>query len=152
MLMHPNTEYVNNILAKNLLGACVESFGLTHQILTITFRDDNAEDHILSIDTEITSNCHDFDKLQLDEIATALLLFNRVNLKGISTISCNDESTLEVSFDNGITLLFNGRPADITSAEPWTIGNSSFESAASYLIIAMNGGGCAVFEGNARQT
>jgi hypothetical protein len=150
--MRPNTKYVNAILAKNLRGACVESFGLTHQFLTLTFRDDKAEDHTLSIDTEITSNCQDFDELHLDEVAKALLLFNKVNLKSISAISCNDESALEIRFDTGITLLFSGAPTDTSSIEPWTIGNGSLESAESYSIIAMHNGGYVVFEGGTQPT
>jgi hypothetical protein len=150
--MHPDTKHANSLLAKNLLGSCVESFGLTHQFLTITFRDDKAEDHILSIDTEITSNCQDFDRLQLDETAKALLLFNNVNLRSISAISCNDESTLEIRFDTGTTLIFSGAPADISAAEPWTIGNGSLEFTESYSIIAMHSGGYAIFENGTQPT
>jgi hypothetical protein len=148
--MSPATQFVNDILIRNLLGASVESFGLTHQFLTLTFRDNrvNPDDHILSIDTEILSNCEEFDNLPIDDTGRALLLFNSVNLKSITAIQCSDEATLEIQFENGIVLTFNGHPIDESAVEPWTIGNNSMISDPSYYsIIAMNDGAYVVFGG-----
>jgi hypothetical protein len=148
--MNSITQSVNDILIRNLLGASVESFGLTHQFLTLTFRDNraNPDDHTLSIDTEIFSNCQDFDNLPIDDIGRGLLLFNNVNLKTITAIQCNDEATLEIQFENGIVITFNGHPIDELAVEPWTIGNNCMISDPSYYsIIAMNDGAYAVFGG-----
>ena len=140
-----DTEYVNAILLKYLLGACVESFGLSHQILTLTFRDGHTyDDHLLSIDTELTSNCQAFDSLGLDENGRALLLFNSVNLQPIISISCDDASTLKIVFTNGTELIFSGSPTDETVIEPWQMGTGLADGG--YSIVAMHGGGYAVFE------
>jgi hypothetical protein len=143
--MHPDTKLVNEILAQHLLGACVESYGLTHQFLTLTFRDTHTDDHTLWIDTEVISNYHDFDDFPIDDTAKALLLFNKVNLKRITDIRCDDQSTLEVRFETGVTLTLSGTPADKTAAEPWSIGNG--ELTTGYSIIAMYGGSYSVFGG-----
>lgn len=148
--MSPVTQFVNDILLRHLLGASVESFGLTHQFLTLTFRDNHAnhDDHTLSIDTEILSNYRNFDNLPIDDIGRALLLFNNVNLKTITAIQCNDEATLEIRFENGTVLTFNGNPIDKSAVEPWTLGNNTvIDDPNYYCIIAMTYGAYVVFGG-----
>ncbi|WP_310393633.1 hypothetical protein [Hymenobacter sp.] len=98
--MHPSTEATNQHLQNCLLGACVESFGLTHQVLTLTFRDSNTDDHTLWIQTDVTANTTAFDDLSIDDTARALLLFNNVNLQKVIAISCTDEGDLEGVWDN----------------------------------------------------
>ncbi|GAA4508742.1 hypothetical protein GCM10023172_41350 [Hymenobacter ginsengisoli] len=143
--MHPNTELANRIIQEKLLGSTVESFGLTHQFLTLTFRDKNADDHTIWIDTEVTSKSYPFQELNLDETGAALLLFNSVNLKEVVAIQCNDEATLEIQFDNGIHIFFAGSPAEESMIEPWSLGTEMSNAASS--IIATHGGGYIIFEG-----
>jgi hypothetical protein len=143
--MRPNTELANRIIQDKLLGSNVESFGLSHQLLTLTLRDKNADDHTLWIDTEVTSKSSPFQGLNVDETGAALLLFNSVNLKEVVAIQCNDEATLEIQFDNGIHLFFAGSPADESTSEPWSIGTEMNNDEPS--IIATHGGGYIIFEG-----
>lgn len=50
------TTLANELLQRALGNAAVESFGLAHQIPYLEFRDDRAQDHVLTIQTSITSN------------------------------------------------------------------------------------------------
>ena len=147
-LMTSNTRAANALLKRELLGAAVESFGLTHQFLYIEFRDDTPEDHMLSIDTEIFSNDLDFDSSSLSDDERALVLFNRVNLKRITGIQCDDAGTLTIEFDNGRSLVFSGTPTDETCVEPWQIGKSNpAESQNHYLVIVNHSGGYTIWNG-----
>ena len=142
--MNADTQYVNDILTKHLLDACVESYGISHQVLSLTFRDSYTYDHTLSIETTVTSNIQNFDNLAFDENGRALLLFNKVNLQAITAIGCDDVSTLTIQFADGTKLIFDGSPPDETVIEPWQLGNGL--DSGGYSVIAMHGGGYAVFE------
>ena len=151
--MNSNTKAVNAILNRELLGAVVESFGLSHQFLYIEFRDDTPEDHTLSIDTEISSNNLDFDCSDLSENELALILFSRINLQKTVKIQCNDAGTLTIDFANGRNLIFSGIPTDKTCAEPWQIGKGNpSETQDHYLVIANHGGGYAIWDGSGATT
>jgi hypothetical protein len=143
--MRPDTEAANRYLHDSLLGACVESFGLTHQFLTITFRDHNPNpnDHILWIDCSILANTTIFDTLPLDETARALLLFNHVNLQEIITIQCTDTQDLIVGFANGVQLTLDGSATD-EYGEPWSCNLSPHDY--SVNIIADSGAGYILFD------
>jgi hypothetical protein len=143
--MRPDTELANRLIQDKLLGSNVESFGLSHQFLTLTFRDKNTDDHTIWIDTEVTSKSSPFQGFNLDEIGASLLLFNSVNLKEVVATQCNDEATLEIQFDNGIHLFFAGSPADESTSEPWSISTEKNNDVPS--IIATHGGGYIIFEG-----
>lgn len=151
--MNRNTNAANAILNRELLGAAVESFGLSHQFLYIEFRDDIPEDHTLSIDTEIISSNLDFDYSGLSEEERALILFSRINLQRIIKIQCNDAGTLTIDFANGRCLIFNGVPTDKTCAEPWQIGKGNpSETQDHYLVIANRDGGYAIWDGSGSTT
>ncbi len=143
--MNPNTEIVNNYLRNGLLGACVESFGLTHQFLTITFRDghSNPNDHTLWIDTKILANTNIFDALALDKTARALLLFNHVNLQEVVGIQCTDTGDLTIRFANGVQFTLDASAAD-EYGEPWSC-NLFFHNH-SVNIIADSGSGYIIFD------
>ena len=148
--MNSNTEAADALLKRELLGAVVESFGLSHQFLYIEFRDDTPEDHTLSVDTEIFSNNLDFDSSGLSDDEQALILFSRVNLQRVTGIQCSDTGGLTIDFDNGRSLIFSGTPTDKTCVEPWQIGKGNpAESQDHYLVIAnCGGGGYTIWNGN----
>ncbi|MGI4821355.1 MAG: hypothetical protein ACRYFV_09105 [Janthinobacterium lividum] len=143
--MRLDTKAANQYLRDSLLGACVESFGLTHQVLTLTFRDSDTSpnDHILWIDTNILANTTAFDALLLDATARALLLFNHVNLQEVITIYCADNWNLIIEFANGVQLTLDGSSAD-EYGEPWSFNLSPRDY--SVNIIASCGAGYLLFD------
>ncbi|WP_426059529.1 hypothetical protein [Hymenobacter sp. B1770] len=134
--MHPSTLLANQYLQKGLLGACVESFGLTNQVLTLTFRDGNTDDHCLWIETAVSANTTTFDDLSIDATARALLFFNSVNLQEVTAISCTDEGDLDIQFANNIKLKLDGSGDEY--GEPWQFNLSFYDYDVS--IIASEGG------------
>ena len=147
--MRQNTALANSILKRNLLGAVVESFGLSHQFLYIEFRDDTPKDHTLSIDTDLLPAPLDFDSTGLSDEEQVLILFSRINLQRVIEIQCNDAGTLAIDFENGRTLVFSGTPADKTCVEPWQIGKgNSAEGRHHYNVIANYGGGYSIWDGS----
>jgi len=142
--MQPITIAANTLLREVLLNAAVESYGLSHQILTLEFRDSSAEDHVLSIETQVTSNVSVGEGLTLSEEEEALLLFHKVNLHTITQVQCDDQANLVIEFDNQIQLRFSGSPTD-NFAEPWTLGSRVALAEGGYSIIAFSGGGYAIW-------
>jgi hypothetical protein len=143
--MNPDTEAANQYLRDSLLGSCVESFGLTHQFLTITFRDSdpNPNDHILWIDAAILANVTIYDALALNATARALLLFNHVNLQEVIAIQCTDTQDLIIKFANNVQLTLDGSTAD-EYGEPWSCNLSPHDY--SVNIIADSGAGYILFD------
>lgn len=137
--MHYLTVAANTLLKKALLGAAVESYGLSHQILILEFRDSSAEDHLLSIETQVTSNTLVGEGLPLSEEEGALLLFHKVNLRTVTHVQCDDQANLVIEFDNNVQLRFSGNPSD-GFPEPWTLGNQNSLSEGGYSIRAFSGG------------
>jgi hypothetical protein len=86
--MHPDTTAANLLLQRALCRSTVESFGLSHQIHFLEFRDDEA--------------------LGLTADERRLLVFNRVNLRNVTRVACDDEVNLFLDFDNGAQLRFAG--------------------------------------------
>ena len=150
--MQPATAAANILLQKALGRAAVESFGLSHQVHYLEFRDDGPDDHILSIDTEMSSNVVFDEAMGLTEEEKMLLLFNRVNLRFVTHVSCDDRANLFLEFDSGIQLKFAGKPKEATS-EPWQIASRiPIEEAGGYMVIATYDGGYAIWDNAATQT
>lgn len=146
--MHPDTTAANLLLQRALGRSAVESFGLSHQIHFLEFRDDQPEDHLLSIDTDMTSNIGFDEALGLTADERRLLVFNRVNLRSVTRVACDDEANLFLDFDNGVHLRFAGTSAD--GYEPWQLGSRMpLDEPGGYLLIAQCGGGYAIWDGSA---
>jgi hypothetical protein len=147
--MHPDTATANKLLQQALGSAAVESFGFSHQIPFLEFRDDGPEDHVLSIDTEVESNIVFEDVLRLTKQEKMLLLFSRVNLRFVTHIACDDHANLVIEFDNGVQLRFAGSPTEET-AEPWQLGSRADFETGGYLLIATYAGGYAIWDYTAK--
>jgi hypothetical protein len=147
--MHPDTATANKLLQQALGGAAVESFGLSHQIPFLEFRDDGPQDHVLSIDTEVESNIVFEDILGLTKEEKMLLLFNRVNLRFVTRIACDDDANLVIGFDNGMQLRFTGSPKEET-VEPWQLSSRADFETGGYLLIATYAGGYAIWDYTAK--
>ena len=150
--MNPATAAANALIQKALLGAAVESFGLSHQFPILEFRDDGPEDHLLSFDTEMTSNVVFDEAHGLAEDEKMLLVFYRVNLRLVTRVACDDHANLFLEFDNGVHLRFAGTPKEVTS-EPWQVASQTpLEEPGGYLVIATYDGGYAIWDGDATTT
>lgn len=149
--MHPDTIAANLLLQRALGRSAVESFGLSHQIHFLEFRDDEPNDHVLSIDTDMSSNVS-FDGdpgFTADE--QRLLVFNRINLRTVTRVVCDDEANLFLDFDNGVQFRFAGTSAE--GYEPWQLGSRMpLDEPGGYLLIAQCGGGYAIWDGSATPT
>lgn len=146
--MHPDTTAANLLLQRALGRSAVESFGLSHQIHFLEFRDDGPADHMLSIDTDMTSNIGFDEALGLTAEERLLLVFNRINLRNVTRVTCDDEANLFLDFDNGVQLRFAGTSVD--GYEPWQLGSRTpLEEPGGYLLIAQCGGGYAIWNGSA---
>lgn len=146
--MHPATTAANLLLQRALGHSAVESFGLSHQIHFLEFRDDEPSDHTLSIDTDMTSNVGFDEGFGLTADERLLLVFNRVNLRYVTRVACDDEANLFLDFDNGVQLRFAGTSAD--GYEPWQLGSQTpLNEPGGYLLIAQCGGGYAIWDGAA---
>ena len=127
----------------------MERFGLWHQVPFLEFRDDGPNDHWLSIDIEMTSNVVFDEALSLSKEEKMLLVFNRVNLRYISRVACDDHANLFLEFDNGVHLRFAGTLQEAIS-EPWQVASRTpLEESGGYVAIAMSGGGYAIWDGAA---
>ena len=146
--MHPDTDAANLLLQRALGRSAVESFGLSHQIHFLEFRDTGPDDHLLSVDTEMTTNVGFNEAFGLTADERLLLVFNRVNLRGVTRVACDDEANLFIDFDNGVHLRFAGTSVD--GYEPWQLGSRTpLDEPGGYLLIAQCGGGYAIWEGPA---
>ena len=143
--MHPDTTAANLLLQRALGRSAVESFGLSHQTHFLEFRDDETDDHMLSIDTDMTANVGFDEAFGLTADERLLLVFNRVNLRTVTRVACDDEANLFLNFDNGVHLRFAGTSED--GYEPWQLGNGRpLDEPGGYLLIAQSGGGYAIWE------
>jgi hypothetical protein len=139
-----STTLANTLLRRALGSAAVESFGIAHQIPYLEFRDERAEDHVLSIDTAVSSNVMFIEALELTEQEKLLLLFNRVNLRSVAHVACDEHANLVLEFDNGVHLRFAGNPPEVS--EPWQVGSRADFETGGYLIIATHGGSYAIWD------
>lgn len=146
--MDSATTLANLLLQRALRNAAVESFGLAHQIPYLEFRDDQAEDHVVSIQTDVTSNIVFEHALELTEAEKLLLLFNRVNLCAVTRIACDEQANLVIAFNNGVELRLAGSPEE--ESEPWQVGSRTDLEAGGYLVIATHAGGYAIWDGTAK--
>jgi len=80
----------------------------------------------------------------LTEEEKLLLLFNRVNLRSVTHIECDEHANLVLLFDNGVHLRFAGNPAD--ESEPWQIGSRADFETGGYLVVATHAGGYAIWD------
>lgn len=141
------TQEANKLIKELISNAAVESFGLSHQVLFLEFRDNFHGDSILSIETDIKSNQKFDEKLNLTEDEKILLLFNRINLCNVVDVQCDDEANLTVAFDNGVQLHFSGRPLD-KSSEPWQLASHDSVDMGGRMVIATYAGGYAIWDGS----
>ncbi|KUG06887.1 hypothetical protein [Solirubrum puertoriconensis] len=147
--MNPDTVAANKLLTAAIGNAAVESYGFSHQVLILEFRDDEPADHLLSLgEIEVTSNIVVGEGLSLGREEKILLLFSKVNLRLVTEVHCDDEANLTISFDNGVQMLFSGRSLD--GYEPWQLGKSLNEGG--YLIIAQDGGGYVIWDNSQHET
>lgn len=123
--MNTDTIAANALLQKALLGAAVESFGLWHQVHFLEFRDNDPEDHVLSIDTDMKSNVLFDEALGLTEDEKRLLVFHRINLHYVTRVACDDKANLFLEFDNGVHLRFAGAPQEEDTSEHLASGQSN---------------------------
>lgn len=147
--MDAATSSANALLRRALEGAAVESFGLAHQIPYLEFRDDESADHVLSIQTTVTSNIEFAETLGLTADEQLLLLFNRVNLRQVTRVDCDEHANLLLVFDNGVQLWLAGNPAE--EYEPWQLGSRTDLETGGYLVIATHSGGYAIWDGTPKQ-
>ncbi|HEX8659681.1 MAG TPA: hypothetical protein VF690_19215 [Hymenobacter sp.] len=147
--MKSDTSAVNALLQKALLGAAVESFGLSHQIPYLEFRDSGPDDYTLLLETDLISNVSFDPALGLTADEKLLPVFNQVNLRYVTRVACDDHANLFLEFDNGVHLRFAGTPQEATS-EPWQVANRTpLEEPGGYMVIAMYDGGYAIWDGSA---
>ncbi|GAB3831192.1 DUF6188 family protein [Hymenobacter jeollabukensis] len=147
--MNTDTVAANALIRAAIGNAAVESYGLSHQILILEFRDDKPADHLLSLgEIKVSSNVVVDEGLILNEEERVLLLFSKVNLRSVTEVHCDDEANLTISFDNGVQLHFSGRSHD--GYEPWQLGRALDEGG--YLVIAQDGGGYAIWDCTQEET
>jgi hypothetical protein len=143
--MDPVTSAANKLLQQALNGAAVESFGLSHQFPFLEFRDNGPDDHVLTLDTEVTSNVTFDEAFGLTQQEQLLLLFNRVNLRYVTQVACDEQANLILTFDNGVQLRFSGSPQEYTT-EPWEIASRASLDEGGYHLIALHAGGYAIWD------
>lgn len=143
--MDPVTSAATKLLQQTLTGAAVESFGLAHQFPYLEFRDDSPADHVLTLDTEVTSNVTFAPALGLTPQEQLLLLFNRVNLRYVTQVACDEQANLLLAFDNGVQLRVAGSPQAYT-AEPWQVASRASFDEGGYHVIAFHAGGYALWD------
>lgn len=115
----------------------------------LEFRDSGPADHILSIETEMTSNVGFNLALGLTEDEKMLLVFNRVNLRYVTRVACDNHANLFLEFDNGVHLRFSGTPQQATS-EPWQLASRTpLEEPDGYMVFATYDGGYAIWDSTA---
>ena len=73
-----------------------------------------------------------------------MLLFNRVNLRSVTRIECDEHANLLIAFDNGVQLRFDGSPEE--ESEPWQVGSRADFETGGYLVIATCAGGYAIWD------
>ncbi|WP_216688856.1 hypothetical protein [Hymenobacter siberiensis] len=127
-------------LQQQLLGACVESFGIYHQVLCIEFRNGH-DDIMLSIDSKLLFEpdlTHDARSAE----ETALLFFYKINLQPITALEYLTDGSLALTFQNGYRFTVQGRCVD--SGEPWQLATHTLANGG-WLVIGFEGGGLAMF-------
>jgi hypothetical protein len=104
--MKPDTSAANALLQQALMGAVVESLGLSHPFPMLEFRDDGPHGHLLSIDTDMRSNVGFDPALGLTEEEKVLLVFNRVSERGCTgwTRGANPAGPRAGEVDTGLIL------------------------------------------------
>lgn len=128
-------------MREQLLGACVESFGLYHQFLGIQFRTDAPphEDVTLSISSQLVLEppfAYPAATFSPDE--QALLFFSRINLLPITGLDYFADGSLALSFSNGYRFYIQ---SEDDYGEPWQL-SGGFPS---WSIIGSTGGGMLFF-------
>jgi len=87
-----------------LLDACVESFGLYHQVLGIQFRTATPpyEDIMLSITSNLTLEpAFLLPAAAFSPEEQALLFFSKINLLPITSLNYTADGSLTLAFSNG---------------------------------------------------
>ena len=135
-----NEALIVSFLQQQLLGACVESFGIYHQVLCIEFRNGN-DDIMLSIDSQLLLEPNMAQEARSAE-ETALLFFSKINLQPITSLEYLTDGSLALTFQNGHQFTVQGRCVD--SGEPWQLATHTLANGG-WLVIGFEGGGLAMF-------
>ncbi|QIL77147.1 hypothetical protein [Hymenobacter sp. HDW8] len=136
-------EIANRIVNALLLNSSVESFGISHQVPFIEFRNDRAGDVQLYFDSDIKFSSE--REVDLSEEERLLVGMNSINLKLITATYCNEFADLQVFFEDGSWFKINGASKD--EYEPWQLSNGTSVNDGGTLLIAQSGGGYAIWDG-----
>lgn len=131
---HTIERKINEVLS----NACVESFGVSHQIPFTTFRNDSGEDYTLYIESKaywnLSPNSGDF-------LSDFLLGAIKANLKKVHSVQLFNNNDLILSIESSFKLTIKGTDECPNIYEPWSLNNErSVDDPAMLKIIALNGG------------
>ena len=127
-------------MQRQLLGACVKSFGIYHQMLCIEFRNDDG-DIMLSIDSELLLEPDSSNEMRTAD-EKALLFFYRINLLPITTVEYLTDGSLSLTFQNCHRFTIQGK--SLETGEPWQLATHNLDNGG-WLIIGFEGGGLSMF-------
>ncbi|MBK8723269.1 MAG: hypothetical protein IPL95_13665 [Saprospiraceae bacterium] len=99
-------------LRENFIGASLESFGIKHQFLELTFSNSKYEDILFNIDCKIDSNNSKFKDCiekykSFDKYVYIILFFLEANLKKIEDFSFDNSNCLYLIFENEYRIYFD---------------------------------------------
>ncbi|WP_400190737.1 hypothetical protein [Hymenobacter sp. B81] len=132
----------NALCQSILLNSYVESYGVSHQVPFIEFRQDGKPDAWLSIDTRLSLGPYENPQgMTTDELV--LLYMHQINLQRVTAVGCSAQADLQLQFENGLMLTLHGDAAD--TVEPWQLSSGLPTNEGGRLIIALSGGGYAIW-------
>ena len=127
-------------MQQQLQGACVESFGIYHQVLCIEFRNDDG-DIMLSIDNHLLLEpALTHEALSAEE--STLLFFYKINLLPITSLEYLEGGSLALTFQNGNRFTVQGNSTE--TGEPWQLATHTLDNGG-WMIIGFEGGGLCMF-------
>ncbi|UOQ55028.1 hypothetical protein [Hymenobacter cellulosivorans] len=141
------TAAANRIIQNLLLNTNVESFGILHQMPFIEFRNEHGSDMHLTFDSKVL-----FSPTYQGEVSDEdrmLIGMNSLNLKKVTKAQCNDAADLEIYFEGGAWLKISGSSKD--RYEPWQLSNDIPVAEGGSSVIALDGGGYAIWEGQQQE-
>jgi hypothetical protein len=141
------TSEARQILEEFILHACTESFGISHQVSFIEFRN-GGRDVTLSIESPIgLIPDNDLKTLNLPKAEYELLCFQKVNLQQVVKIELKDNNDLLLHFANGRALFVEGAPVDRSVVEPWQFSNGEGTKSEHHVfVVALHNGGAAIWD------
>lgn len=132
----------NSILKKLLIGSYIESYGVSHQVYFIDFRNDSSESK-LEFETDLQISPALVAK-NLTKSEQTLISMDKANLRQVTSVECNNLANLIIQFDGGISLSLVGDPNGQNTVEPWQITSENYEP--KILLIALKGGGYTIWD------